>query len=431
MRIAIVAFGSRGDVQPHIALGAGLRAAGYDVCLVTHALFEPLIRRLGLDFYPVEVDPRDVVENEKGRAWLGSGNNFLLFFQRFSRIAEPLVQQTMLDCWHACQHADAIVTSPLAICVVASVAEKLAAPCWIGAGQPLTPTSHFAIPFFPDAPAWLPFGSGAYNRLTYGISTHIFWRLIRAPVNKARQEVLSLPPLAPNWLYEQVRQQRFPMLYYYSPSALSLPPDWSDMNHVTGYWFLDDDLGWQPPADLLDFLKSGPAPVYIGFGSMQSGRPEETTRTVLQALACTGQRGILVTGWGGISNVDLPGEVYKIDFVPHNWLFPQMAAVVHHGGAGTMAASVRAAIPAVVIPFFGDQPFWGRRYFALGVMPKPIPYKQLTVERLAHAIQIATSDEAMRTRVVALSKRICSENGVARAIEILQGSGWSRKTRRC
>jgi len=425
MRIAIVALGSRGDVQPHIALGAGLRAAGYDVCLVTHALFESPIRRLGLGFSPVEINPRDVVENEMGQAWLGSGNNFLSFFQRFSRLAEPLIQQAMIDCWQACEHADAIVTSPLGICVAASVAEKLGVPCWIGAGQPLTPTSHFAIPFFPDAPSWLPFGSGSYYRLTYGLSTRIFWRLIRPSVNRARQQILNLPPLFSHWLYEQVRQQRFPMLYYFSPSVLPQPPDWSNKNHITGYWFLDDDQDWRPPADLLDFLSSGPAPVYVGFGSMRTPKSEEMTNIVLQALARTRQRGILVSGWGGISNVDLPEEVYKIDFVPHHWLFPQMAAVVHHGGAGTMATSVRAGVPTVMIPFFGDQPFWGRRYFALGVMPKPIPHKHLTVERLVQAIHIATSDEVIRTRLVTLNERMRTENGVARAIEILEKCSWS------
>ena len=215
------------------------------------------------------------------------------------------------------------------------------------------------------------------------------------------------------------------MLYYFSPSVLPQPPDWSNKNHVTGYWFLDDDQDWRPPADLLDFLSSGPAPVYVGFGSMRTPKSEEMTNIVLQALARTRQRGILVSGWGGISNVDLPEEVYKIDFVPHHWLFPQMAAVVHHGGAGTMAASVRAGVPTVMIPFFGDQPFWGRRYFALGVMPKPIPHKHLTVERLVQAIHIATSDEVIRTRLVTLNERMRTENGVARAIEILEKCSWS------
>ena len=420
MRITIIAVGSRGDVQPHIALGVGLQAAGHDVRIATHTLFEMLIRRLGLDFHPLAGDPRAVVENALGQAWLGSGNNSLLFFQRFSRIAEPLVHQVMLDCWNACKETELIVFSPLAICAAASIAEKLDVPFCIGAGQPMTPTGAFPSPFFPAAPAWLSFGANAYNRLTHTLSARIFWQLIAAPVNKARADLLNLPPLSSRWLYEQMRGQRFSILYYFSPSVLPQPFDWGKDNHVTGYWYLDDQSNWQPPAALLDFLAAGPPPVYVGFGSMQTRNPHEMTAKVLLALAKAKQRAILVSGWGGISQAALPDEVFKIDAVPHDWLFPQMAVVVHHGGAGTMAASLRAGIPSVMIPFFGDQPFWGRRYHTLGIIPKPIPQKQLTVERLAAAIKIATSDEAIRSRVAALSARIRAEDGVARAVEILQ-----------
>src|SRR5260370_32503886 len=153
---------------------------------------------------------------------------------------------------------------------------------------------------------------------------------------------------------------------------------------------------------------------------MRSPKSGEMTNIVLQALARTRQRGILVTGWGGISNVDLPDEVYKIDFVPHNWLFPQMAAVVHHGGAGTMAASLRAGVPSVMIPFFGDQPFWGRRFFEMGIIPAPMPRKSLTAERLAAAINVAVNDTDLRSRVVALSARILAEHGLEKAVSILQ-----------
>ncbi len=420
MRINIIAIGSRGDVQPHVALGVRLQASGHDVCMVTHAMFEPLVRLLGLAFFPLAGNPRDVVEGELGQDWLGSGSNFLSFFQRFSRIAEPLIQQAMLDCWHACQNAEVIISSPLGIGTASSVAEKLGVPFWLGAGQPMTPTAAFASPFFPAAPAWFSAGSRGYNRLTHHLSARIFWQLLGPPVNRARQEVLGLPPLSRSWLYEQVRQHFLPILYYYSPSVLPQPLDWrNDRNYVTGYWFLDDSTQWQPPSDLLDFLASGPAPVYVGFGSMNARNPAEVTETVLKALARSKQRGILLTGWGGISNADLPDEVFQIDAVPHDWLFPQMAAVVHHGGAGTMAASLRAGAPSVIIPFFGDQPFWGRRFFTLGVIPKPIPQQRLSVERLATAIQTAIGDKGVRSRVAALSKKIRAEDGTARAVDIL------------
>jgi sterol 3beta-glucosyltransferase len=418
MNISVIAVGSRGDVQPHIALGAGLQAAGHEVRLVTHALFEPQIRRLGMAFFPVQVNPQAIVEGEMGKEWLGSGNNFLQFFRRFSRIAAPLIRQAMLDCWQACQGSETIICSPLALCFTSSVAEKLHIPCWIGAGQPLTPTGAFAIPFFPAAPTWLP-ARASYHRLTYTLSARLFWQLLCGPINQARQELLNLPSLPVTWLYEQVRERRLPVLYYYSPSILPSPPDWGKHYHVTGYWFLNDDTGWQPSQALLDFLADGAPPVYVGFGSMNTRRAGEITEIVLEALAHTKQRAILSAGWGNIGNTDLPDNIFKVDFVPHDRLFPQMAAVVQHGGAGTMAACLRAGVPPVVIPFFGDQPFWASRFHSLGLTPQPIPQKRLTPERLAQAIQIATSDEALRQRVKVMSERIRAEDGVGLAVEIV------------
>lgn len=427
MRITLIAFGSRGDVQPHIALGAGLQTAGHSVRVVTHAMFEPLIRSLGLEFSPVEINPRDVVDDKAGQDWLGSGANFLQFFQHFSRIAEPLIQQAMRDCWHASQGSEMLVFSPLAIGVASSIAEKLGVPYWVGAGQPLTPTRACAIPFFPRAPAWLPFGRGLYHRSTYLWSAQLYWRLLLRPMNKARREVLDLPPLSPNWLYDQLRKQAIPMLYYFSPTVLPRPVDWNERNQLTGYWYLEDSPGtlstWLPSPELVKFLASGQPPIYVGFGSMHSPRSMQMTKIVLTTLEKTKQQAVLATGWGGIGEAicdrDLPENIFVLDYVPHDWLFPQLSAVVHHGGAGTMAAAVRAGVPAVIIPFFGDQPFWGQRYYELGVTPAPIPHKRLTVERLARAIQLATGDEAIHTRMQALSERIREEHGVRRAIEII------------
>ncbi len=418
MRIALITLGSEGDVRPFIALGLGLQAAGHDVLLVTHAAFEPLILSRGLACSPVGNDPRDVLENEAGQSWLDAGDNALRFFRQFSRIAQSLIQQYMLDCWNACQGADAIVFSTIGLAVGYPIAEKLGVPFSMAAPYPLTPTRAFRSPYFPAVPASLLF-SGYYNHLTHVLSMQIFWQLLRPVVNKARREVLDLPSLSLNWPLSEIQRGRMTLLYCYSPSIVPPAPDWSNRNHVTGYWFLDRHAAWQPPPDLVDFLKSGPPPVYIGFGSMNSRNPEEATETVLQALARSKQRGILLTGWGGLSNADLPDTIFKIDSIPHDWLFPQMAAIVHHGGSGTTAASMRAGVPTVIIPFFGDQPFWGQRIFELGAGPRPIPRKRLSVGQLAAAIQAATCDEAMCARSTALGERIRTEDGVAQAIEVL------------
>jgi sterol 3beta-glucosyltransferase len=420
MRVALVTLGSLGDVYPFVALGLGLKAAGHDVLVVTHTLFEQIVRERGLHFAPVDIDPRTLLENEEGRSWLDTGGNALLFFRQFSRIAELLIRQALADCWRACQGSEAIVFSTIGFCIIYPIAEKLGVPSFMAAPYPVTPSRAFASPYFPVEPGWLPFGRGYYNRQTHLLAIHAFWQLVRPAVNRVLREVLDMPPFSQGWLLSQVQQGRIIVLYAYSPSIVPPPPDWGDWNHVTGYWFLDHERDWEIPTDLMDFLASGPAPVYIGFGSMNSRNPQEMTEIVLKALARSRQRGILLTGWGGLNRADLPENVFKIEAVPHDWLFPQVAAVVHHGGSGTTGAGLRAGIPTVIIPFFGDQPFWGHRVYKLGVGPRPIPRKRLSVERLADAISTAAGDASMRARAAALGEYIRAEDGVARAVEILE-----------
>ncbi len=188
---------------------------------------------------------------------------------------------------------------------------------------------------------------------------------------------------------------------------------------MTGYWFLDAAADWTPPAALMKFLNSGKPPVYIGFGSMGSRKPAATAALVLAALDRSGQRGILLSGWGGLSQANLPDTVLMVESIPHSWLFPRMAAVVHHGGAGTTAAGLRAGVPSIVIPFFGDQLFWGQRVAKLGVGTAPIPRKQLTVELLAQAIDRAVTDPVMIRQAANLGAKIQAEDGIAHAVAVI------------
>jgi UDP:flavonoid glycosyltransferase YjiC (YdhE family) len=209
-----------------------------------------------------------------------------------------------------------------------------------------------------------------------------------------------------------------PILYGFSPSVIPAPSDWNGNTHITGYWFVDETDAWQPPTALLDFLQSGSPPVYVGFGSMSNRNPEQTADLVIQALTLTGQRAILLSGWGGLQKTKIPDSIFMIDSVPHSWLFPRMSAVIHHGGASTTAAGLKAGIPSVIIPFFGDQPFWGQRVAELGVGAKPIPRKGLTAERLANAIHEVITNENIRQRAAKLGEQIQAENGIESAVEI-------------
>ena len=418
MRITITTAGSRGDVQPYVALGLGLKEAGHEVRLATYAPFEGFVRGNGLGYHPVTGDPGGAVAE-----LLEAGLNPVKGARTFRRFLGPALEKNLAEYWEACRDADAVVYSPVGF-LGHHIAEKMGIPAVGAAVQPLFSRTHrFPSSLLGSPPGRLLEGGllgNLYNRLTYPAAEQLFWQTMRPVVAEARAE-LGLTPLPFLGPFADPNRIRLPVLYGWSPSVLSRPPEWGAWLCTTGYWFLDHRTGWQPPTKLVDFLDAGPPPVSVGFGSMNNVDPEEITARVLEALRRSGQRGILLTGWGGIGNADLPDEVFKADEVPHGWLFDRVRAAVHHGGAGTTAASLRAGLPTVVVPFFLDQVFWGWRVAKLGAGPEPVPRKKLTSDRLAAAIRRAATDADMEKRARMLGEKIRAEDGVARAVEAFHG----------
>ncbi len=413
MQITILAHGSRGDVQPYVALGIGLQRAGHAVRLAAPQLFADFVSEHGLEFAPLAGDPPRLAQALADRA----GWNPLRTGQVIAEYALPLARQLLVDVRTACQDTDAVVHSFLTTIVGHQVACELDVPDVSALLLPIfAATGAFPNPALPD----LPLGR-LYNRLTHDFFTQSFWQFSRlAYQGVVRRQNPDLPRLS-GWPFSPSNRPPTPILYGFSPQVIPRPPDWGKDIHVTGYWFLEAVSSWQPPADLVDFLTAGPPPIYIGFGSMITREAEKLVRVVLDALAQTGQRGLLLSGWGKLGRTDLPDHVFLIESVPHNWLFPRMAAIVHHGGAGTTAAALRAGVPAIITPFTSDQPFWGRRIYQLGVGPRPIPRQKLTAEKLAEAINMVTGDQAMQQRAAELGERIRAEDGVTRAVEIIEG----------
>lgn len=417
MHITLLTVGTRGDVQPYVALGLGLKEAGHDVRLATHEVFKELILGNGLEFAPLKVDIQAVMAGPGGQRWVQSGGNQIRFVLRMIRLAYPNLQQMLDDSLDACQGTQVLLYSTFAIAGY-SIAEAFGIPSMAAPLQPLTRTQAF--PIMMSLPRIFGF-SGRLNRLSYLIGEQFLWQPFRAVINRWRRKRLGLPPIPFRGPFEYLSRKRYPWIYGFSPSVIPRPPDWPNWVHVSGYWLLGLQKEWSPPARILDFLTAGPPPVCIGFGSMIDPDQAELMKIAVQALHQAKQRGVLLTGWGGMDEMVLSQDVLVLESIPHEWLFPRMAAIVHHGGAGTTAAALRSGVPSIVTPFFADQPFWGKVVAQLGVAPAPIMRRKLTAERLAEAIRIATSDVRIKSRARALGEKIQAENGVKRAVQIVEG----------
>lgn len=412
MKITFIASGSRGDVQPYVALGKGFMQAGHAVRVVAPQDYHNLVTSHRLEFVGMGGNVQAVAQEMQGLIEQG---NMLKIMSKMGQAAKQQANQSAVSGLAACQGSDLIIGG-LGGLIGYALSQKLGIPFVQAYLYPFTRTREFASVLMPAPRMRLP---GWLNSLSHGMAQQMMWQTMRGADNKARAGILKMAPAPFFGPFSQLTGQGQTILNGYSPQVIPPATDWADYIHVTGYWFLDPPQGWEPPTDLVDFLQAGPPPIYIGFGSMPNSKPAETVKMVLQALGRSGQRGIISAGWGGLKGDDLPATVHMVGSLPHSWLLPQMAAVVHHGGAGTTAAGLAAGVPSIVTPFFGDQPFWAQRVVALGVGPKPIPRKTLTVDRLAEAIRTAVTDTAMRQRAAVLGVAIRAEDGVARAVEVI------------
>lgn len=410
-RITLLASGSRGDVQPYVALGQGLAHAGHDVRLLATDGYEELAAEAGLAFASTGPNLQELLQTDEWRAKIEGGNPLSMLGQMRAELAnhaEPYAERLL----ELLPGSELIVTGMAGMTLYAA-ADHLQIPVIAAYVVPFTPTTAFPSPLAPGLP-----DIGPLNKLSFDLTRQMFWQSSKAPDAFIREK-LGLNGGSRFGPFRQIDRRSEPVLYGYSRHVLPRPADWDNRYHITGYWFLDEPDDWSPPADLLAFLEAGEPPVYIGFGSMGSRDPAETGRLALDALARSGQRGVLQAGWGGLQADDVPDTVHLVGSMPHSWLFPRMKAVVHHGGAGTTAAGLRSGVPSIIVPFMADQPFWGRRVAALGVGPEPLPRKQVTAEQLASAITRAISDRDMRRRAAELGRQIAAENGMGTAVETI------------
>ncbi|KAK8070244.1 Sterol 3-beta-glucosyltransferase, partial [Apiospora phragmitis] len=424
MKITCLTIGSRGDVQPYIALCKGLIAEGHKAKIATHAEFKGWIEGHGIEFAPVAGDPADLMKLVIEHGTFSYG-----FFKEATSSFRPWLDGLLESAWEACKGTDILIESPSAMAGI-HIAEALYIPYFRAFTMPWTRTRAYPHAFMTADRNM----GGFFNYLSYGLFDNTMWQLSSRQINKWRAKFLNLPATS----LDKMQPNKVPFVYNFSPSVVAPPIEYTDWINVSGYWFLDEGQNWTPPDDLRQFIEKaredGKKLVYIGFGSIIVPDVAKMTQEVIDAVLGADVRAVLSKGWSDRGakekapeaaaadaldppkEPELPPEIFQISSAPHDWLFSQMDAAAHHGGSGTTGASLRAGVPTIVRPFFGDQFFYGLRVEHLGV---GICMKKWGAISFAKALWKATHDDRMISKAKVLGQSIRQENGVENAIQFI------------
>jgi sterol 3beta-glucosyltransferase len=411
MNISILTYGSRGDIQPFLALAVGLQQAGHQPKLAGPERFSETARAHKIPYIPLPGDPLEL-----SRAFNQAGANPIRMVTSMRAhvlgIAPQVIRQALL----AAENADLLVHSFAFTTGAHSLARHLNIPDLSIQTFPIfTPTASYPVAAFP------PLGRLG-NRFSHWLGTQIFWHAGNAGFGRIQHLLPESFPRTLHWPFANRDERlRTPLLLAVSPSVLPPAADLPANVTVSGYLFLDEE-NYQPPEALTRFLESGPAPVCVSFGSMVHQQAEKTGKLLLEVFAEHKERAIILTGWGGWQANPAPENILYLEAAPHDWLLPRCKVFIHHGGAGSTAAGLRAGIPNIVIPHAADQPFWGRRVHALGAGPAPITVKALTAPRFLAALAEAET-ASVQAAAQSLGQKIRAENGMATAIRLIEQHG--------
>ncbi|KAF2854031.1 glycosyltransferase family 1 protein [Plenodomus tracheiphilus IPT5] len=436
--IAIHICGSRGDVQPFIPIAKILQAApyGHRVRICTHPAFKDFVESNGIEFFSIGGDPEALMAYMVKNPGLLPSMDSLKAGDVAKRRKEmgEMFQGTWRSCIEAGNGmgekitainvdkpedlfiADVIIANPPSMGHI-HCAEKLGIPLHMVFTMPWSPTKAFHHPL-----AAMEYGDvdrSVANYFSFAMMELLTWQGLGDLINKFRTQTLKLDPISPMWGFQLLQRLRVPYSYLWSQTLIPKPEDWPSHLSVTGFSFLKAGHNYTPPPDLVHFLESGPPPIYIGFGSIVVDKPNELTKLLFEAVSLAGVRAIISKGWGGLSADQVPDNIYLIGNCPHDWLFQRVSCVVHHGGAGTTAAGIALGKPTVVVPFFGDQPFWGQMIARAGAGPKPIPYKLMTAETLASSIKSALKDD-VRIACEKMAAQIAAEDGATETVKAIE-----------
>jgi UDP:flavonoid glycosyltransferase YjiC (YdhE family) len=417
--IVIFTIGTQGDIRPCVALGQGLQHRGYPVRIATSPNFAEMVREAGLEFYPLTADFQSMLESDRTIADQGLNLRAMarIFRDRYAEWAASWVHEGLA----AADGAGLLIGVSNCTLLAKALSEALGIPFAIVRLQPLTPSRLLPPMVLSGARDKLP---GLLSLGAHYLLFQMVWGVMRPAINEVVRPQLGLrryPRLGPYLFRSDLHAAK--VINGFSTHVLPRPADWPDSSQVTGYWFLDEGQ-WKPSQELSEFLAAGPKPIYVGFGSMVSSNATRFTEVVLDAVKKSGQRAVLATGWGGLDH-EGTGQSERVFFVrhaPHDWLFRRVSAAVHHGGAGTTGAAVRSGIPSIIVPFYGDQPFWARCLYRKGVAPPALDRKALSSDAMAGALN-AAQHPAMMHRAFELGCAVRGEDGVGEALRCLQGWG--------
>ncbi|MFH8568026.1 glycosyltransferase [Streptomyces sp. NPDC017993] len=422
MKALIYSHGSRGDMQPYLALAYALNQEGHSATLVGPRMYGSWVKEYGVDFAPVNdegvklhsrPDVREIlVNNEKSTDAHQAARERI-----FNEVFPTLYPVMLKEMWDAASGgADIVIHSHSSRQAVHQIAEKLGVPHVLASLYP-----HFVasrrypaqVGTFEARPDNLEQHARANDNPIKGPLADLFARW--------RTDVLGLAPRE-GFLDNRYRADgtAAPVLHGFSPHVVEPAPDWPEWVHTTGFWMLPGKPGWRPSERLLRFLDDGEKPLFIGFGSHLGIDPETTGRAVVEALGRTGLRAVVVTGWGGVVIPDPPENILIEEEIPYDWLFPRVRAAVHPGGTGTHNAALKAGIPQVICPFQKEGLMWANHLYELGVAPAPVKHRELTADKLAAAIDRATTDPDIARSVARLAEKTAPENGAAHAVRVLE-----------
>ncbi len=409
MKITMIAIGSTGDVRPYMLLGQELHDRGHEVTIAAFAPFETMIQEAGLSFYPLSGDIVDLM----GRLLQPDavGVSYLKEFEKGIRDIAPVLLDDLLHC---ADGAEALVCTFFGS-MFYSIAEKYDIPCIQTQYFPMDPCSDMPISSAPfrKLGKWWNVLSYRIGYLLISTLEHRYLSTWRKENDMSRRHVRAKPDYVSGG-------QPVPVIYAISPTLVPRPKAWRDNIHMSGFWWNEHPQAYTPSAELEAFLQAGEKPVYIGFGSMVSGDMTELSQMIQEAVVLSGVRAVVALGWGQ-KEAAMPNEhIFYVDSVPHDWLFPRVAGAVHHGGAGTTASSLRHGLPTLIIPFGGDQPFWGDRVFAAGCGPRPIPREKLTAELLAESLSLLLNTPEYVSSAARIGEKMRNEHGCANAADLIE-----------